>query len=1231
MKGTTNAFQEGLRMDLHPLSTNQKQLTDALNATLVTFNGNEMMLQNDMGNTLIQDSATGNIMGLSPGFIPVGLKEHGGIMYIASVNKEGEGEIGTIPSPIIRNFYKGKTSKYINLPIPTVPSKPLEISYKMYPADKFIMNLRMTGTRSDFSKKGLVQSVAKFPFDDSPSVFDPNDYVISRYVLKSNWHAGFLPSPNWATDNGEFETTDLQTNPNLWECISTPIITLSKDSDNTYFSDVTYPNGIFNMLIYSVSNNTSSAVPYSSTLYNTQEVTGLESQYWYLHTIYPQSYFPSDLLEATLNKSLKSFPSNSKPGSLAIALQPEKPGKFGMIPRGKVPFDTPFTYKLIDSGVNYYSFFPGFYYTTKSGIYIDQLDIKVIDEATGMALPLYYLEGNARVQNGLIYNCKFSKFDPYSRVNSGNLLSYPGASPIFSQDWTYSSRGVEDGIVDKAPFSYFQIKDDNQDVFLLTNQPSITDHTSTTFESSDSVTPKAHTGLFCADLEDNWNRWLRLEVSYYDQFDNKQGTFIQRFNPYQNDVFGTNLRVKDLEPVSSILLDGPDVTRPGFTITPSVETKNFQYRMPIAQKADASGLLTISRQGNSMLQTVFPASHTITWTISESYSDMNSTYWNKNYEYLYTDSFSSDRSLYWSINPSVSLTNGTLKRQNNIVEGDFFKLNGDGLDIKHQYKIHKASNSPSVLVGAQIDDISVGTITFNGNSSSEKDAPPYPALTSPGNDVIKSIVGMSSIKSASGTLLISHFNDDITYKSTHNITGAKSQLRMEFTDNQFKGSDEANAAYGFAYLSNTPSDFSIQVTGDLNISVSSISVASKKISPSFQVIPYFSIKGINDKAEEVYLSKLFCSDPLWYECNFVNDVDGAPFNYCSSSSLSKGETANIANTSFKVPGDREISEGVIETFFASSLPAGVYVFNMATSAQNEPRALYSTDGETALVSVTVDGTSYEVLGPTSTGALYRWAGSTQNYVIEKLIAGGTLGKYHKVENQYGAYEAHYWPIVIVLSQYTTSLSIQFQSLKGKHYYQDAGIYKIRDIDPIVDQTDLLNITENKPFKVMMYGQYQNYIANTKAPDKSLEPVRYYNYVQKYGVFFRQCFSYKEAQWTPYVHDGTKYVDAQVSNIKCYDSEYSNQTVYFPINPYEINFVLDWRSEIGLLPGSAGTAMCVYMPNGAYKASGVPQGAFKTLKYFPTYSDSDGAESICQQISTGVLSSWSWGKVRTLRS
>ena len=102
MQQTSNTFLKGLNSDMHPLTTSQQEYIDALNATLITYNGNEQMLQNDMGNTKIQDAKTGNIMGLREGFIPLGIKEHGGIMYIASINKEGKGEIGTIPSPVIK-------------------------------------------------------------------------------------------------------------------------------------------------------------------------------------------------------------------------------------------------------------------------------------------------------------------------------------------------------------------------------------------------------------------------------------------------------------------------------------------------------------------------------------------------------------------------------------------------------------------------------------------------------------------------------------------------------------------------------------------------------------------------------------------------------------------------------------------------------------------------------------------------------------------------------------------------------------------------------------------------------------------------------------------------------------------------------------------------------------------------------------------------------------------------
>ena len=106
MEQANNIFTNGLNTDLHPLTTSENLLVDALNATTITFNGNEFLLQNDMGNTLIKDSKTGNIVGLNEGFIPVGIKEHGGILYIASLNpKTGKGELGSIPSPKINYTY----------------------------------------------------------------------------------------------------------------------------------------------------------------------------------------------------------------------------------------------------------------------------------------------------------------------------------------------------------------------------------------------------------------------------------------------------------------------------------------------------------------------------------------------------------------------------------------------------------------------------------------------------------------------------------------------------------------------------------------------------------------------------------------------------------------------------------------------------------------------------------------------------------------------------------------------------------------------------------------------------------------------------------------------------------------------------------------------------------------------------------------------------------------------
>lgn len=89
-----NSFQEGLIMDFSPDNTQATCMTSALNATLLTFNGNEMQLQNDMGNGRVETAF------LPEGYIPVGSCEFGDIIYIVSYNPlTNKSQIGCFPSP----------------------------------------------------------------------------------------------------------------------------------------------------------------------------------------------------------------------------------------------------------------------------------------------------------------------------------------------------------------------------------------------------------------------------------------------------------------------------------------------------------------------------------------------------------------------------------------------------------------------------------------------------------------------------------------------------------------------------------------------------------------------------------------------------------------------------------------------------------------------------------------------------------------------------------------------------------------------------------------------------------------------------------------------------------------------------------------------------------------------------------------------------------------------------
>ena len=94
MEQATNTFNKGLQTDTNPMIQGNDTLTDCLNGTLITMNGNEVILQNDMGNRRVDNAY------LPSGYEPVGIKEYGGIIYIAAYNPiTNKSQIGSFPSP----------------------------------------------------------------------------------------------------------------------------------------------------------------------------------------------------------------------------------------------------------------------------------------------------------------------------------------------------------------------------------------------------------------------------------------------------------------------------------------------------------------------------------------------------------------------------------------------------------------------------------------------------------------------------------------------------------------------------------------------------------------------------------------------------------------------------------------------------------------------------------------------------------------------------------------------------------------------------------------------------------------------------------------------------------------------------------------------------------------------------------------------------------------------------
>lgn len=145
-------------MDLSPTNTPDSCLSNALNATLVTYNGNEFSLQNDMGNGRVETAS------LPQGYIPVGTCSFGGIIYIVSYNPlENKSQIGCFPSPE-RNIESDDLSDFqvslsadefveLNNGVPTgkvnkYSTKKLLTVNNLNPGDKFVIHWNDNGNTS---------------------------------------------------------------------------------------------------------------------------------------------------------------------------------------------------------------------------------------------------------------------------------------------------------------------------------------------------------------------------------------------------------------------------------------------------------------------------------------------------------------------------------------------------------------------------------------------------------------------------------------------------------------------------------------------------------------------------------------------------------------------------------------------------------------------------------------------------------------------------------------------------------------------------------------------------------------------------------------------------------------------------------------------------------------------------------------------------------------------------
>lgn len=472
------------------------------------------MLQNDMGNTRIQDSATGAIMQLSPGFVPVGMKEKGGILYIVSANKEGQSEIGTIPSPIITWDYVpiSKEIATSTVALDTSVSDVQIISGKIYAGEEFLA-------------------------------------VLNLDVLEDGKSA-------WNEDVNFYECILHDYDP--YESIEEG--NLVKDPQKHPLISTVDKKGIYAIKLYSCNATQNQLLPTNTAqVYNIIESYNLQhSNYWFI----PQQQLGNNTLNlkyTRLNGDMYKYSSKYNYGTLGIqAVLENGVSDFRIVKRAggmaedQGPSYLPYThaYKNSNDEQEYCTYFSSFSYKSDSSVRVAKLDIKIVNNTLDKNVNISYDRNywkidwdddgdeSYRVTSEQVKNIDCLVWDEKDSLKNvkfftdGDFESFQTRSSNIIANSTSSS---EESLPVFTTFKYddntfyIQRKVLTQDEYVKGNN---------THSSKNADTNRE--GLFYIEYntKEEYNSWYTLTVDYYDQMDRQLGTYTLKFNPFYNDYIG---------------------------------------------------------------------------------------------------------------------------------------------------------------------------------------------------------------------------------------------------------------------------------------------------------------------------------------------------------------------------------------------------------------------------------------------------------------------------------------------------------------------------------------------------------------------------------------------------------------------------------------------------------------------------------------------------------------------